>query len=100
MSPGWQIALAILGVVGGGGGIVALFKMRPEVSRVVISSAEGAVVVQSGVITDLRNEITRLRVELEEERRECEERIDAQDAEIAALRQTVNRIDQRRKGEG
>lgn len=100
MSPGWQIALALVGLVGGGGGIVALFKMRPEVSRVVISSAEGAVVVQSGVITDLRNEISRLRTELDEERRECEERIDAQDSEIAALRETVERIDQRRKEKG
>jgi uncharacterized small protein (DUF1192 family) len=67
---------------GGAGGIAALVKVKPERGRIVIDAAQGAVVVQSGVMADLRAELDRLRAELEESRAD-------RDAEVARLRAEV-----------
>lgn len=84
-----ELVIAILG--GGGilGGVVALFKLRPEVTRVTVSAAEGAVIVQTSVITSLNSEVKRLREEIVEERRQCDERVERQDQEIARMRSEV-----------
>jgi ubiquinone biosynthesis protein UbiJ len=92
-----QMVLTALGVIGGGSGIVALFKMRPEMSRIMVSTA-------TEMITNLNNEIKRLREEVAEERRICEERLEEQGQEIARLRAEVadlrtafDAIDERKK---
>lgn len=72
------LAALILGL-GGGGGIAAFVKMKPERGRIVIDAAQGAVVVQSGVMTDLRAELDRLKREIDELRED-------RDAEVARLR--------------
>jgi chromosome segregation ATPase len=50
--------LAIAGVIGA---IIAVFKLSPERQSIFITTAQGAVIVQSGVIDDLRDELERLR---------------------------------------
>lgn len=83
----------IVGLLGGGGilgGFVALFKMRPENTRIIVSAAEGAVVVQTKTITNLVNEVERLHEEVANERRNCDERLAEQDQEIHRLREEVN----------
>lgn len=99
----------VIYVCGGGGilgGIVTLFKLRPEVTRVTVSAAEGAVIVQTSVIAALNSEVQRLRAEVIEERRICDERLGGQDKEIArlrneigSLRQAFSAIDERRRRE-
>lgn len=52
----------IVGVIialGGGGGIAALLRSGPEGSKIVIDAAQGAVVVQSGVIRSLEDQLAR-----------------------------------------
>lgn len=67
-----ETVLTVLTILGGGGligGLVALFRLRSDTARTTVSAAEGAVIVQSNVITNLQNENTRLR-EANEELRE------------------------------
>ena len=58
----------IIAVVGSGGiigAIVAFLKVRPEAGQIAVTAAGDALVVQSGVITTLRDENTQLRSRLE-----------------------------------
>lgn len=64
------VVIAIIGILGGGGGIVALLKVRPEAGQVSVSAAQGAVIVQTGVIENLQREMARLRGEVDEVRKE------------------------------
>lgn len=45
-------------------GVVALYKVRPEAGQIVVSAAQGALLVQTGVIDNLKLEIKRLNDEL------------------------------------
>ena len=97
MNPEIMQVLALL--IGGSGltaGVVAFFKMKPDIANISVKSAEGAVVVQSGVITSLTNEIKRLTEDLQEERDECARKLDLQDLKIQALEDLVNAIDERK----
>jgi hypothetical protein len=80
-----NVLTIIIGSGGIVGGIVALFKMRPETSRIVVSAAEGAVIVQSGVITSLKNEIQRLH----EDHELCQD-------EVQELRDLLDLINERK----
>lgn len=61
-----QIIVAILGSGGVIAGLVAFFKLRSDNARTTVGAAEGAVIVQSGVITSLREEIARITEERDE----------------------------------
>lgn len=61
-----QIVAIVVGSTGAIGGIVALLRLRSDTARTTVSAAEGAVIVQSGVISSLRDENTRLREERDE----------------------------------
>jgi hypothetical protein len=58
----------ITGVLGvfGGGTIIALLKVPADKHRIVVDAAQGAVIVQSGVIETLNTELTRVREQLAE----------------------------------
>lgn len=79
-----QILAIVIGSGGTIGGLVTLLRLRSDTARTTVSAAEGAVIVQSNVITNLENENTRLR-EANEELRELlaviEERKNARRAE-------------------
>jgi len=53
-------------LLGGGGGYVAWKRLRTEGPKILIEAAQGAVIVQSGVIEDLRDQILDLRAQLQE----------------------------------
>jgi hypothetical protein len=61
----------VVGLIGSGGGAAAvatLYKLRPEAGQILITAAQGALVVQTGVLTSLKTEVDRLDDELKEER--------------------------------
>lgn len=55
-----ELAVGIVVALFGGGGLAALLRLRGETSRIVVDAAQGAVVVQSSVIADLRTQIESL----------------------------------------
>lgn len=86
-----KVILEVAAVLLGGGGIisgiVALFKIRPEVARVTVSAAEGAVIVQQSVITSLSNEIERLKAS----EQDCNSRMEAMRRAFEAIDERKNR---------
>ncbi len=67
------IIVSVITLLGGSGflaGVVALIKLRPEAGQITVTAAQGAVIVQSGVIKDLRDELKRINDELIEEKKE------------------------------
>jgi predicted RNase H-like nuclease (RuvC/YqgF family) len=58
----------IISFVFGGGliaAVVALYKVKPEAGQIVVTAAQGALLVQTGVIENLQREIQRLGTEVE-----------------------------------
>lgn len=117
----WLPAIAaLIAVVLGGGGITALVKSRPEGSKILIDSATDVVVVQKGLITDLRDrlehaegaleialaEIHELRGHVAEmsalrmENDHLKARVTDQEYEIRRLRNRVTELEQHGNSEG
>lgn len=74
----------IISFIGGGGivtAIVALYKVKPESGQIVVTAAQGALVVQTGVIDNLQKEIKRLSDEVDALKKKLSER----DEQIIAL---------------
>jgi hypothetical protein len=68
-----EIIIAVIMVLGGGGLItafVALLKLRPEAGQIMVTTAQGVVIVQTGVIESLQKELKRVSDELDEVRRD------------------------------
>lgn len=59
-----NIIIAVVGSGGFLGGIYALLKLRPEAGQITVTAAQGAILVQTGVIDTLREELIRVRAEL------------------------------------
>ncbi len=58
---------ALLSAIFGGsivGGIASLFKVKAEAGQIVVSAAQGALMVQTGVLQNQQKEITRLNEEV------------------------------------
>ena len=55
------IIVALLGGTGIAGFFTTLLKWKPEATSVLVDAAEGAVIVQSGVIEDLNRQLVALR---------------------------------------
>ena len=86
----------IIAVVGGGGiigAVVAFIKVRPEAGQIAVSASQGALVVQTGVITTLREEVDRANGKLEHMSR----RMMALEAETAKVDQLRERVDELEK---
>lgn len=67
----------IISFIFGGGliaAIVALYKVKPEAGQIVVTAAQGALVVQTGVIENLQKEIIRLSREVDELKTKLAER--------------------------
>jgi uncharacterized membrane protein len=54
------LIVAILSVGGITGGLIALLKLRPEAGQIVVTAAEGALVIQAGVLEQLQAENQRI----------------------------------------
>lgn len=78
-------AVTLLVGVFGGGTLVALFRVNADRGKVIIETAQGAVIVQTGVMAELRAELNRLKTELEQLRED-------RDTEVAELRAEVGRL--------
>lgn len=77
-----QLIPVLVAALGGGGlvgAVVALFKLRPESGAIVVTAAQGALVVQSSVLNELHKENERLR-----------NRVSTLERELAALRVEVH----------
>ena len=82
-----DIVLLIIGVLGPAGvigAIVAFFKLKPETSQIIVNTAQGAVIVQSGVIETLQTELIRVSAELAEVRQQREKDITELRNQLAA----------------
>lgn len=66
-APNWipTIVAAILAILTGGG-LVAFFRARPEGSKILVDAAQGAVIVQTSVITELRRELEQRGTEMDD----------------------------------
>lgn len=51
---------AILGAGGLVGGIIALLKFKPEAGQILVTTAQGVVLVQTSVIDSLQKEVARI----------------------------------------
>lgn len=76
-----QIIIYILGSSGFLGGIYMLLKLRPEAGQITVTAAQGAIIVQTGVIDTLRAEIKRM-----------EERFDEQEQRLKDLQEENNQL--------
>ena len=90
-----NLTAVIVALMGGGfiTGLIALLKYKPEKDAIVVSAAKGAVVVQSGVIDALQEELDRARAdsalarkEIQEVRNEFREEVVSLKLELAAVR--------------
>jgi hypothetical protein len=59
-------AIGLVVAILGGGGVAALIRAKPEGSKILIDAAAGVVVVQTGVISDLRKQLEEARAEIDE----------------------------------
>lgn len=91
--PGWLpwVAATVFSVLGSGG-LAALLRWytdrdaaRTEPTKIIVDAAQGAVVVQSGVLADLRHELS-----------DTQERLETASAEITQLRSQMAEITQLR----
>lgn len=98
------LIVGLLGAGGIAGAIVALLKVRPEAGQIVVDAAKGAVVIQSGVLEELRQERVADREEHKQELVAQEERhrqamtrmgkrLDDALGELAHLREEVSRCE-------
>jgi len=94
------VILAVLST-GVGGALVAFLRLRKEGPKIIVEAAQGAVVVQSGVIDDLREQIDSLRTRLSEADalqrrvRELERREEELTVENTRLRSQVSNLQAR-----
>jgi predicted RNase H-like nuclease (RuvC/YqgF family) len=83
------IIIAVVGSGGIVGAIVAFLKVRPEAGQIAVTAAGDALVVQSGVITTLREENSQLRLRLEN--------LESKVALMMDLRERVEELEDERK---
>lgn len=94
-SDNWlSVLIAVIVAVFGSGGIVALIRSRGEGSKILVDAAQGAVVVQSGVIDSLQEEITRLQKQANDQQAEITE-LRNHLAEVNSLRSSVRDLEQK-----
>lgn len=87
-----EVIIAAIAAIFGGGliaGIAVLLKVRPESGQIVVTAAQGAVIVQSAVIDDLTEEMQRQRGRVDDLQRDL---IDAV-TESVRLRQRVQTLE-------
>lgn len=77
--------IAFLGGGGLAGALGVLIKARPEAGGLIVTAAQGAVIVQSGVIETLERRLT----ECERRAEEAEKRAEGAEAETAVLRTEI-----------
>ena len=95
----------------GGGGVAALIKVRQGGPNVIVSAAQGAVIVQAGVIDDLQDQLADAREQIKElrghiadlselrkENRRLRARQAVLESENAALERRVRELEEHQEG--
>jgi chromosome segregation ATPase len=102
---GWlPVVAGLIVAVLGGGGLVALIKARPERSLISVNAAQGAVIVQSGVIDSLRADLNAARAEIRELRghmieiQALRDQVRGLEAENGSLRSRVAHLESQLQG--
>lgn len=85
------LAVAVIGATGGIGGIVAFRKLRPEKDSIVVSAAQGALLVQTGLMDEMRQELARAQTRI----RECESALDERDVTVRTQAQRIEELELR-----
>lgn len=89
----WQALVPIIISTLFGGGLVALitalYKVKPEAGQIVVTAAQGALIVQTGVIENLRTEIERISKEAEEKIGELQSALKQANVEIIRLNDII-----------
>ena len=87
---GIDLTAILVAILGGGfvTGLVALLRFRVDKDAVVVSAAQGAVVVQSGVIDALQDELARARADRDLER----DKVRELEATVQELRNELRRV--------
>jgi hypothetical protein len=70
---GRDLVVLAVGIVGSGGltgALIAVLKFRPEAGQVLVTTAQGVLIVQTGVIDSLRDELKRVSDKLEQMEKE------------------------------
>lgn len=80
-------AVPVIVALASGGGLAALLKSRPEGTKILVDAAQGLVVVQTGVITDLRTSLARAEAQIDELRSHV--------SEMSTLRTENDRLNRR-----
>lgn len=80
------LVIAILGAGGVVGAISAWRKVQPERESIIITAAQGALVIQAGVLEKLQEELERAHEQIAELRTEVEAVNDELHAEVDQLR--------------
>ena len=97
------VIVAVLGAGGLIGAVVALVKLRPESGQIVVTAAQGALIVQTGVIDSLKNENVRQQARidaLQMENMQLRARVGMLETELHSLRDEVHRQDAPRSTNG
>lgn len=79
------LVCTLIGSTGVIGAIVAFYKLKPETGQILVSTAQGVVIMQTGVIESLREDLQEVRVTIKELRVELKQTKKDCDTEIAAL---------------
>lgn len=74
-------------------GLYVLLKVRVEAGQITVTAAEGAVIVQTGVIDSLKAELERLEKKITKLENEKNEEIKNLQEENAALRRRVKELE-------
>ena len=80
-----SVLVAVIGSGGLVGGIVAFLKLRPERDSIVVTAAQGALLMQTGIADQLRADLAAA----EQRVRALEGRLSARDEQIADLEQRL-----------
>lgn len=80
------LAAAIIGAGGIAGGIATFRKVQPEKESIIVTAAQGALVVQAGVLDDLREELARAHEQIAILQRQIGQVTDELHAEIDRVR--------------
>jgi anaerobic glycerol-3-phosphate dehydrogenase len=96
------LLVAVIGAGGVVGSIAAYRKVQPEKDSIVVTAAQGALVIQAGVLDELRQELGRCHERIEDLTRELHEETarlrrerDAARAESRRLRERVRLLEER-----
>lgn len=97
---GFPLIPLLIGLVGGGGVvgmITALIKVRPEAQQIIVTTAQGALLIATGVIDELKEELDRKDESYVKEFKRQDEKIQRYIGKIEHLEKEIEKCDELRR---